>query len=135
DCWSALRPGARAEPLARAEGLLGPDFRVPARPSLPVLALGLGSVPRPWDPGLRRGQAGAGGAGRGVCRLRRGLSTSQGAGRARGVDRGRAARLPAPLDPLVLPLPPVVLPVRCALAPAPGAAGGSPAPGVEHGVR
>ena len=48
-----LDPPARALARRRAPHVLGPDARLPARPGLAVLDLGLGPVPRARDPRSR----------------------------------------------------------------------------------
>ena len=107
-----LRPLPRAVPVARRSRLLRPHRRLPDRPRLAVLALGLGAVPRqgPAQPADRAaGPRGA--ARRRLARARLGAAAAVAAahGRAHG---SRARRLRARPDALVLPLPAVVLPVR-----------------------
>ena len=92
--------------------LLPPHVRLPVRPRLAVLALGLGPVPRegPARPAL----AAARPAGRARRRRARALPLAAPplAAAARRVHGRAARRLRDGADPLVVPLPAVVLPVR-----------------------
>ena len=92
-----LDPAARAGAARRGAHLLGADARLPARPRVAVLHLGLGAVPRPRHtrPGDR--PAGAAGGRARARRRRRRRAAAQGAARARRAhcrdpDRVRARR-------------------------------------------
>ena len=122
-----LDPAVRAEPDDGGPLLRQPDARLPARPRLAVLAVGLGPVSRERDPEPPR-RAGDPPARRPRARRRRrGDPAAQGPARARRAERRRARRLRAHAHPLVVPLHPVVpalRPARTAAAAA-GAAGPS----------
>ena len=100
------------DPLHAARRLRRAHVRLPARPRLAVLDLGLGPVPRRRLPDLQLVQqvlqvllvAGA--------LARRVRAAAQVAPSARRAHRRRPDRLRARADPLVLPLHPVVLPLR-----------------------
>ena len=111
-----LDPPARAEPRRGGAHLRRPHARVPARPRLAVLALGLGPVPRARDPRPLRRSAGAAGRRARAGRRRRRGPAAQGAARARRPERCRARRLRAHADALVVPLHPVVPALRPARA-------------------
>src|SRR5439155_2095983 len=107
-----LDSAPRAEPAARGPRLLRPHRALAGRPRLAVLALGLGPVPRPRDPGPPARPAGARGAAR-RGRARRGMvAAGEVAPPARGPLGCAPGRRRARADALVLPLPVVVLPVR-----------------------
>src|SRR6185369_7805898 len=97
-------PPARFLSRRRAPHLLGPDARVPARPRIAVLALGLGPVPRTRDPGSRVAPGRRPGVRDRPGGRRRGASAHEGPTGARGAHGGVAPRLRALVDALVVPL-------------------------------
>ena len=127
DAGRVLDPALRAEPDDGGARLRRPHARLPARPRLAVLALGLGPVPRARDPEPPRRPGGPPGRRARARRRRRGDPAAQGPARARRAERRRARRLRAHADPLVVPLHPVVPAVRPARAAAAAARAGSDA--------
>ena len=105
--------------------VLEPHRRLPGRTRLPVLALGLGPVPRGGNPGPRVPAAGRRRVRRGSGGRARVRAAGEGPDRARRADGVDPGRVPALADPLVLPLSALVLALRAALAPAAARTGGS----------
>ena len=100
------------EPLARGQGLRRAHVRLPARPRLALLDLGLGSVPRRRRPRPARRPAGGAGARRRRCDPDRVRAAAEVDPPARRAHRRDPDRLRARADALVLSLYPVVLPLR-----------------------
>ena len=105
-------PPARARAAARGACLRRAHVRLPARPRVPLLDLGLGPVPRQRRARPAPRPAGAPGPARGRCSARRLRAPAPLAAPAGGADRRAPDRLRARADALVLPLHPLVLPLR-----------------------